>query len=201
MLGTLAFIVIANIANLVSYSATWYSYCLQSNEATAASNIISILLRAYIPFALILTFDIIVFKRLRNSRRRVGVTQMGARKQPGQFSNKEYNFIITTLFIDLTFILFYTPISVHVTITVVNLYIPTNDFLTSAALNVYYCCALLVAFLFSVLQLFLFVMFNRYFRSEAFRILRINRFFPDISQTVLDSRSNTNLNDLIRSIN
>ena len=198
MLGTLAFIAIGNIANLVSYRSTWFSNCQQSNEATAASNIISILLRAYIPFALILTFDVIVFKRLRNSRRRVGVTQMGQRKQPGQFSNKEYNFIITPLFIDLTFILFYTPISAHVTITVVNLYIPPVDFLTSAALNVYYSCALLVVFLFSVLQLFLFFMFNRYFRSEAFRILHINRFFPEISQTVLDSKSNTNLNDVIR---
>lgn len=93
----------------------------------------------------------------------------------------------------------YYPVLVALPIGVVNLYIPPLDFLTSEALSVYYSCALLVVFLFSVLQLFLFLMFNRYFRSEAFRILHINRFFPEISQTVLDSKSNTNLNDVIRS--
>ena len=182
------------MANLLSYPVTyfgWFTFCVQSNQSTAAANIVSIFLRAYIPFTLMLVLDIIVFKRLRNSRRRVGVTQMGQRKQTGQFSNKEYNFIISTIFIDLTFILFYTPISAHVTITVVNLYV-SWDLNTAAGFNLYYNCALLVVYLYSVVLLFIFVIFNRYFRSEAFSILRLNKILPDISQTVMESASKSN---------
>ena len=144
-----------------------------------------------------LVLDIIVFRRLRKSRQRVGVTQIGQRKQPGQFSNKEYNFIISTIFIDLTFVVFYTPISAHVTITVVNLYVAWDP-LTAAIFNVYYNVALLVVYLYSVVLLFIFVIFNRYFRSEVFSLLRLNRLFPDLNRTLLATgsksiKSNTNI--------
>ena len=182
--------------NLLSYPQKyfWFVNCVQSNEAQTAANIISILLRAYIPFTLMLVFDVIVFKRLRNSRRRVGVTQMGQRKQPGQFSNKQYNFIISTIFIDLTFILFYTPISGHVTVTVIDLYVSWSS-LTAAGLGILYYTALFVVFLFSVVQIFIFLIFNRYFRIEAFYVLRLYKFFPNVNETVIETASkNSNIN-------
>ena len=188
MLGTLAFIAVANMPNLLSYPQGRF-YCVQSNEAQTAANIISILLRAYIPFALMLVFDIIVFKRLRNSRRRVGVTQMGQRKQPGQFSNKEYNFMISTVFIDLTFVVFYIPISAYVTVTVVNTYVTWN-YLTDMIFNIFYSCAVLLSFLYSVVLFFIFLIFNRFFRSEVFRILRLNRLFHNLEQTANNNTNN-----------
>ena len=182
--------------NLLSYPQKyfWFVNCVQSNEAQTAANIISILLRAYIPFTLMLVFDVIVFKRLRNSRRRVGVTQMGARKQPGQFSNKEYNFIISTIFIDLTFVVFYTPVSAHVTVTIINTYASWST-LTSAGLNILYYTSLFVVFLFSVVQIFIFLIFNRYFRIEAFYTLHLYKLFPNVNETVMETGSkNSNIN-------
>ena len=168
----------ANMPNLLSYPQQGRNnFCIMSNEATAAANIILIFLRAYIPFTLMLIFDVIVFKKLRNSRRRVGMIQMGQQRQPeriSKISNKEYKFILSTIFIDLTFILFYTPISAHVTITVFNLYI-SWDMFTGAVINVFYNCALLTIYLYSVFLFVIFLVFNRYFRNEAFSILRLNK--------------------------
>jgi hypothetical protein len=186
MLATLGFIAAANSPNLITYSQNygWYSSCVVNNQAVAASNIISILLLAYIPFTLMLIFDVIVFKRIRKSRQRVGVTvtQMGQRKQPGQISNKEYNFIVSTIFIDLTFVIFYTPISAQVTYTVISLYVKW-DSLTVAAFNILYSCGLLLFYLYSVLLFWIFFAFNRYFRNEVFYVLRLNRLFSRLNQT------------------
>lgn len=195
MLVTLALIAAANMPNLLSYptKSGKSTTCTSPNDATVAANIITIFCRAYIPFAVILILDIIVFKRLKNSKRRVGVTQMGQRKQEHRFSNKEYNFIISTIIIDLTFVLFYTPIAGHVTITVVDIYV-SWDRLTSAIFNVYYNTALLTAFLYSVSPFFIFFTLNRYFRNEVLTLLRLNKIFPNYNQTVMDTASTLNAN-------
>lgn len=187
MFGTLAFITTANMPNLLSYPTNNnviinFNPCAQTNESRASANIISILLRAYIPFTLMLVFDVIVFKKLRQSKRRVGVILMGARNQPGHISNKEYNFIISTIFIDLTFVIFYTPVSIYVTATVVNLYVKWDSIFT-AALSLFYNSAILVAYLYSALMFFIFLVFNRFFRHEVFNILRLHKLFPNLTQT------------------
>ena len=182
MAGTLVLIIVANMANLLTFPVTIigsrfnYTYCSITNEVITSSNIITILFRAYIPFTLMLVFDVIVFKRLRKSKRRVGVTQIGQRKQPGQFSNKEYNFILSTIFIDLTFVAFYTPVVVYISIQVADLYIDWNR-LTSAAFSILYGLAMFLSYLYSVLPLLIFFIFNRYFRNEIFTVLRLNKIF------------------------
>ena len=175
MLGTFALLAVANMPNLLTYPLQGRT-CYYSAQANAAASIISILMRAYIPFGLILVFDVIVFKRLRKSKIRVGVIQLGQQRQLGQISNKEYKFILSTLFIDLTFILFYTPISAHATITVIDLYISFDNF-TAAVINVFYFSALLTVYLYSVFLFVICLVFNRYFRNEAITILRLNKLF------------------------
>ena len=191
ILGVLILLATADIANLISYPLQ-NGRCFTSNDAQVAANILSILFRAYIPFTIMLVFDYIVFKRLRQSKRRVGVTQMGQRKQSNQVSNKEYTFIVSTIIIDLTFVLFYTPIAIYVSITVVDVYI-NWDQMTSAILNVFYSCSLLASFLFSVWLIFIFFVLNRYFRNEAIAFLRLNKFFPDLNQTLMETGSIINM--------
>ena len=184
MFGTLVLVSAANMPNLLSYPTKffWLTICTTPTDASVAGNIITILFRAYIPFTLMLIFDIIVFRRLKASKRRVGVTQMGQRKQPGTISNKEYNFIISTIFIDLAFVVFYTPVAVYVSITVADTYV-NWDQLTSTAINLFYSCAMLLAYYYSVLLLVIFFVLNRYFRNEIFTVLRLNTMFPSLSQT------------------
>ena len=191
MLCILAMLAVANMPNLLSYPNSKGS-CVTSGDATAAANIITIFLRAYVPFAIILIMDLIVFNRLRQSKRRVAVTQLGQRKQSHQISNKEYSFIVSTIIIDLMFVLFYTPVAVYITIAVVNVYI-TWDQLTTTAINVFYSVALLLAFYYSVWLIFIFFILNRYFRNEAIAILRLNRFFPDLNQTLMETGSIINM--------
>ena len=172
----------------IRFNATVILCSTPTNEVTVASNVLTILFRCYIPFTIMLVFDVIVFKRLRKSKRRVGVIQMGQRKQSHQISNKEYNFIISTIIIDLTFVLFYTPTAAHSSITVADVYI-NWDRITSAAISVFNSCSLFLAFLYSVVQFFIFFILNRYFRNEVFTILRINKLFPDLNQTMMETGS------------
>ena len=195
MLGTLALLVVANMPNLLSYPQFFgrFAFCTIANDVTVAANILAILFRAYIPFGLMLAFDIIVLKRLRNSKRRVAVTQMGQRKQPGQVSNKEYNFIVSTILIDIAFLLFYTPIAAYISMTVADVYV-SWDRLASAAINLLYSCAMLTAYLYSVWLLVIFFIFNRYFRNEVYTVLRLNKVFPDLNQSVMETGSTNNMN-------
>lgn len=116
---------------------------------------------------------------------------MGQRKQPGHVSNKEYSFLISTILIDLTFMLFYTPIAVYVSVSVADTYV-NWDLFTKFAFYLFYSCAMLTSFLYSVVTFFLFLLLNRYFRSEVFTLLRLNKFFPDLGQTVMDTGSTNN---------
>jgi hypothetical protein len=193
MLGTLALLAVANMPNLLSYPLFFGRFCSTANDVTVAANILAILFRAYIPFGLMLAFDIIVLKRLRKSKRRVAVTQMGQRKQPGQVSNKEYNFIVSTILIDIAFLLFYTPIAAYISMTVADVYV-NWDRLATAAINLLYSCAMLTAYLYSVWLLVIFFIFNRYFRNEVFTVLRLNKFFPHLNQSVMETGSTNNMN-------
>ena len=195
MLGTLALLAVANMPNLLSYPQFFgrFAICTTANEVTVAANILAILFRAYIPFGLMLAFDIIVLKRLRKSKRRVAVTQMGQRKQPGQVSNKEYNFIVSTILIDIAFLLFYTPIAAYISMTVADVYV-NWDRLATAAINLLYSCAMLTAYLYSVWLICIFFIFNRYFRNEVYTVLRLNKVFPDLNQSVMETGSTNNMN-------
>ena len=196
MLGTLALLAVANMPNLLTFPQNFSRRsnstdirCTITNEVTVASNILAILFRAYIPFIIMLVLDVIVFKRIRKSKHRVGVIQIGdqiQKKQPGQISNKEYNFIISTIIIDLMFVFFYTPSAAYSSITVADVYINWDPF-TSAAISVYNSCALLLAYLYSVVLLFIFFILNRFFRKEIFSFLRLNKIFQSLNQSLVET--------------
>ena len=190
-MGTFALLAVANMPNLLTYPDLT-GICRTASDVSIARNVLTILFRVYIPFVVMLVMDIIVFKRLRQSRRRVFVFPTGQRKQSFQISIKEYNFIVSTLLIDLSFVVFYTPTAVHLAISLSTLFV-TYDPVTSAAINLLYSCGILTAFLYSVLTFFLFFIFNRYFRNEVYTLLRINRLFPEMSQTVMESGSTNNM--------
>ena len=190
-MGTFALLAVANMPNLLTYPNSKGNNCSIATDVSVARNVLTILFRVYIPFAIMLVMDVIVFKRLRQSKRRIGVTQTSQSNQSQQISNKEYNFMISTLLIDLSFVVFYTPIAIHLAISLTTLFI-NYDQVTNAAVNVFYSCALLTVIFYSVLTFFLFFVFNRYFRSEVYTVLRINRLLPNLSQTVMKPSSNNN---------
>ena len=191
MIGAFLLLAAANVPSLLPYTDS-SGNCITTNDIETARNIQTILFRVYIPFALMLVMDVIVFKRLRHSKRRVAV--MG---QQNQISNREYNFMISTIYIDLSFVVFYTPAAVHLSITIVDLFVDW-DTLMGTVINILYNCSILTAFLYSVQTFFMFFILNRYFRNEVISILRLNKLFSKFNQT---SVGNASTNDVNRNMN
>jgi hypothetical protein len=195
MIGALLLLAVANVPSLLPYTDS-KGNCITTNDIETARNIQTILFRVYIPFVLMLVMDVIVFKRLRQSKRRVAVTttQTG---QSHQISNREYSFMISTIYIDLSFVVFYTPAAVHLSITIVDLFVDW-DTLMGTVINILYNCSILTAFLYSVQTFFMFFILNRYFRNEVISILRLNKLFSKFNQT---SVGNASTNDVNRNMN
>lgn len=181
MIGAFLLLAAANVPSLLPYTDS-RGNCITTNDIETARNIQTILFRVYIPFALMLVMDVIVFKRLRESKRRVAVTTTQMMGQQNQISNREYNFMISTIYIDLSFVVFYTPAAVHLSITIVDLFVDW-DALMGTVINLLYNCSILTAFLYSVQTFFMFFILNRYFRNEVISILRLNKLFSKFNQT------------------
>ena len=150
-----------------------------------ATNVIAILMRVLIPFILTFSLNMATIARLqksRNSVRSLGAVKIINGKQTGQISNKEYRFKIATIAIDFTFLVFYIPVAVNLALNIVDLNDSiSNDIYLNAVLNnLFSTISVLLAFSYSVALIFMFFIFNRYFREEVFLLVGLRRF---VSQT------------------
>jgi hypothetical protein len=192
LLGILLFVVAINSANIVTVTTTRttasgfvITFCSQTADANIATTVLTIVSRIYIPFAFMLTLNLIVLRRLRQSKIKVGVanvTRMGQQKnQPGQLSSKEYKFIVSMLIIDITFFVFYTPLAVTMTLySVSTIHTTLFDSVTDAWIFLVYSTAQALALIYSVSSFFIFAVFNRYFRGEVIAVLHLKRFLPRV---------------------
>lgn len=133
-------------------------------------------MRIYIPFTLMVTFNGIVIKRLQKSKKITRGTTTTT-----QMSNREYKFKLATVIIDFTFLAFYTPMAVNLSFGIVDIINNSisNDPMADVIINVLFAnVAQLLAFAYSVIMIFIFVIFNKIFRKEIISLLRLNRIFP-----------------------
>ena len=128
-----------------------------------------------------LALNLIVFRRLRRSKAKVGLNVASQQKQSQNLSRKEYKFIVSALFIDLVFVLYYTPIAVYISIWVANLdQLSSWESLSQAVFDFYFNMSHLFMFLYSVSTIFIFVVFNSYFKQELIDLFRLRRLFSNI---------------------
>lgn len=202
LFGILLFVAAINSANIVTFTRTFtfmgfvFTFCSQTDDANIATTVLTIVSRIYIPFACMLTLNLIVLRRLRKSKIRVGVanvTRMGQQKnQPGQLSSKEYKFIVSMLFIDITFFVFYTPLAVTMTLySVTTINSTLFDPVTNAWILLAYSTAQALALIYSVSSFFIFAVFNRYFRGEVIAMLRLKRFLPRVFNESISAFNDT----------
>lgn len=173
-----------------------FTSCSQTADANIATTVLTIVSRIYIPFACMLTLNLIVLRRLRQSKIRVGVanvTRMGQQKnQPGQLSSKDYKFIVSMLFIDITFFVFYTPLAVTMTLySVTTINSTLFDPVTNAWILLAYSTAQALALIYSVSSFFIFAVFNRYFRGEVIAVLHLKRFLPRVFNESISAFNDT----------
>ena len=206
MVGIIAFVLITNMSNLftlesdVPSSNKRFVYCNMTIEASVASILSLVIIRTYLPFILMLTLNIIVFIRLKRSKLKVSshntsshsnqtnvsVTHSPHTRLIPHLTNKQTKFIVSTLFIDLTFVVFYTPLTAYFSISISSIInMDANwDQLNTAYIELFSNITQLFAYAYSVSLFFIFVLLNRYFRQELidlFRFQRILSIFSDNS--------------------
>lgn len=200
MMGLLAFILSTNSTNLITYPVTTVgrnnvtsTSCFMDTNVNIVTNFIAITLRIYAPFFLMLSLNIIVINRLRNSKKRVGISVAG---QGGKISRKEYKFTVATLIMDFIFLGMNFPVSVWLTMSIIDLFTDrfTSDAFTNAAYSFYSNMAQIVAFSYSMAGIFMFITFNRNFRIEFINLLGLGRFFLNhVRESSIHTRTHTQL--------
>ena len=197
MIGIIAFVLITNMSNLftldsvVPSSNKLFVYCNMTIEASVASILSLVIIRTYLPFILMLTLNIIVFIRLKRSKQKVtshstsshsnqtnvSVSNLPHTRLIPHLTNKQTKFIVSTLFIDLTFVVFYTPLTAYFSISISSIInLDANwDPLNRAYIELFSNITQLFAYAYSVSLFFIFVLLNRYFRQEFIDFFRFQR--------------------------
>ena len=192
MIGVFAFNLVVNMTNLLSYKTTLsngmtiFDYCYMALETSIATNLIAILVRIYIPFILMATFDAFVILRLRQSKIKVSPSFSKdpdlQRRHQNQISHRDYRFTVSTIIIDLTFFIFYTPLAGFFGINIAGLF---NNSLwspnTSAYINFFSNLSQLLSFGHTIALVFLSTFFNRYFREELVYLCTLKIIQPNNS--------------------
>lgn len=188
MVSLLALILISQIPTLLTYpvtNANNITSCFISTQAKTASTLCLNLMRIFIPFGIMLTLNLIVIWRLKQSKRRVNATnviQSGSSQQTNRaLGKKELRFAVSTLLIDFVFLVFYLPMGADYIIQIYKLYNNslTSDQVIRASYQIYTNTCLMLSLAHTSALFFVFVIFNRYYRVELFTLFRLDRFFSN----------------------
>ena len=198
MVSLLVLILISQIPTLLTYpvtNANNITSCFTSTQAKTASTLCLNLMRIFIPFGIMLTLNLIVIWRLKQSKRRVNVTnviQTGSSQQTNRaIGKKQIRFAVSTLIIDFVFLFFYLPMGVSYAIQIYNLYSTslTSDPVVSASYQLFTNTCLMLSLAHTSALFFVFVIFNRYYRVELIVLFRLNKLF---SSQQITSTGNSN---------
>lgn len=145
--------------------------CLQIPEITSALTLIEIFVEFYVPYVIMVCLDVMVIKRLRQSRQRSGLNSQ--RQHSNQTTDRSVRFTITTILIDLIYFVFNFPITLskaHFIVTILFTNIKGNTI--SETLEH---LSLLLSLSYSAVLFFLFLIFNRIFRKEFIDVFRLGK--------------------------
>ena len=186
-----------------SLNAKNVTVCTQSSIANLVTNLISNLMRVFIPFTVMVILNFLVARNLKKSKSRVGqianVTQIASQllqnNQNGrQISNRQFRFMVSTLIVDFMYLIFYLPIAVSLTVRTYDMFSNslTSDPVANGMFSIYSSLAQMFALGHSSVLFFLFLIFNRIFRAELIILLRLDKILPTLKpgSTVFFSKVN-----------
>ena len=179
-------ILITNCTNLIYYSETKINFnnktnlttvittCIQTKQVSIATDFISILMRLYIPLFIMVALNLIVVKKLFKSKKKVKKNQTVSVHNSSK--TNEHKFMISTITMDFIFWIFYVPVSINLTLSIINTFPGALDPPIAAAKYKFYVnCSQLVAFTYHSVIIFIQVTFNHYYRNEFFILFRIKK--------------------------
>ena len=143
----------------------------------------------FIPYVIMVTLNIMVILRLRQSKRRAGLNNsLRQMNQANSAIDKGSRFTITTILIDLIFLVFNFPC---ILISIYNLLIIYKVFTVTFDLTIIFSCFGYVLFSsYSAVLFIMFIVFNRIFRKEFVNFFKLEKLVNILSPSFLNSSSN-----------
>jgi hypothetical protein len=141
--------------------------CKSSFEIDLASDIMTLLLRTYIPVAIMVVLNMIIIRIVLISK-----SKMGSKKKK---SSKETKFTLSVILSNIFFILFFLPLLIFYILYYVHRFSGKIDKKYEQDLDFYYQCALIFAYFYQCFEFFIIYMFNILFRNEVMIIFRVKK--------------------------
>lgn len=164
--------------------------CIATNDIAIASDILSMLLRTYIPLILMVVFNCLMIYYLYKSSGTARIVQNSS------LMRKEHQFTIAAISCDVFFFLCNFPLSVFYFFYDANLYSGAfkTDSTLSAVFSFYQSVFLNISLVFQSCSIVLYVVFNKLFRQELFMIPCIakNFRFVDVDPSVTNDQRKNN---------
>ena len=177
ILAILILVLATNTTYLITYTSVIKDYfnrttinnCYQSREVYLAERFLGILVRLFIPFASMLGLNIKVILKLRDSKKRTGLNRSMGQRNPTT-SDRDSRFAITTILIDLIFLVFNLPNVLLLGYTYLNEYAARN--FIYGTLSTF---SVLLSLSYSAALVLIFLIFNRIFRKEFIAVFRLGK--------------------------
>ena len=172
------------IVSQYNRNKTYIEYCQPYHIIEKTMNVIHPIIQVYIPYLIMVVLNIIVILRLRDSKKR---------SLPGQADEKSKvkKFAVSTILIDLIFLIFKSPEAI------LQIYVYTQADRELNRINQMLIVTLvlqgfaLLAFSYSIVLIFIFLIFNRLFRQELIRFFRLDKLSMIFSTRLNYFSSNT----------
>lgn len=176
-------ITIADIPNLFYYVKN--NSCTADSDSIIASDIISIILRTYLPFALMIIMNTIMIRKIISNR--------GSTLRQTSLTGKEYQFTLAVIAYDVYFFLINFPSSLYYIFYDANLYRDAfvNNTLFRAQYNMVSAAAINLSYCSQTFSFFMFLAFNKLFRQELAKLVIPRRFRQVGQSTTLNQVTKT----------
>lgn len=164
--------------------------CFQKNQQLiSAERFLGFFFRLFIPYAIMVSFNVKVILRLRASKQRSGLNNSRVRGQTN-ITHKGFRFTISTILIDLIFLIFNSPEIFLSGFNYIERMIFKLNTSNGVIFNIFFDFSLLLSLSYSSVLIFVFLVFNRIFRKELFLVFRLKKLINIISPNYFNSTSN-----------
>ena len=166
------FVVIAvlDIPNLFFYVKS--GVCTADFIGTISSDIISICIRTYIPFTIMIVSNLLMIQKIIKNKRTVAAKS--SKSKQSSTMRRENQFTIAVMSYDVYFLLFNFPVSIYYIMYDINLYsgaFTGADAVFSASYNLANGITSNLSFCVQTLSIFTYILFNKRFRRELFFLI------------------------------
>ena len=172
MLGLFVLILCANSPFFIRHSdsftidnVTYYQDGVWNSDLYWIYDFIQIFMEVYIPYLSVVIFDIMVIVHLRRSKINIGTKRFG--------NNRISRFTINTILIDLIYLIFNLPstiVNIYLIVLNVNCFNGNCYYINKHYTNIVLQLIKFSKLIYNCLLFFVFVIFNKKFRSEFFSI-------------------------------